>query len=59
MPSDAKKRRDAKKKEAAKARTQKKPQKSDESTNETNGSNTPVESEPITNGDSQLSAGMY
>lgn len=45
MPSDAKKRRDAKKKEAAKARTQKKPQKGDES-NEMNGSCTP----PETNG---------
>lgn len=50
MPSDAKKRRDAKKKEAAKARTQKKPTKADESTNETNGSSTPTENETVTNG---------
>lgn len=57
MPSDAKKRRDAKKKEAAKARTQKKPQKSDESANGTNGSTTPTESESVTNGENHISAG--
>lgn len=57
MPSDSKKRRDAKKKEAAKMRTQKKPVQKSEGSEVTNGQITPEEQDgEITNGVSMSAA---